>query len=173
MNNNHINTSTKSSGQKKKNFKFNFIDFLLILLVLSIIAALVYIFAPFSWIERRNGTINLQYTIEIQAVDEQFIENIQENDIIIDSVSKNVIGSVVAVDYNTHYSVLKYDEEIREGVLAVIPDKYNLIITITTPNAVYNDGEGYSVNGCRIAVGEKISAKFPNYVAEGYCIGID
>ena len=173
MNNNHINTSAKNAGQKKKKFKFNFIDFLLILLVLAIIAAVVYIFAPFSWIEQRNGTIDLQYTIEIQAVDENFIENIQENDIIIDSVSKNVIGSVVAVDYNTQYSVLTYDEESREGVLSVIPDKYNLIITISTDNAVYKDGDGYAVNGCRIAVGEKINAKFPNYIAEGYCIGID
>ena len=171
--NNNINTPAKKSGQQKKKLKFNFIDFLLILLILAIIATVIYVFAPFSWIEQRNGTIDLQYTIEIQAVDEVFIENIQENDIVIDSVSKNVIGSVVAVDYNTQYSVLQYDESSREGILSVIPDKYNLIITISTDKAVFNDGEGYSINGCRIAVGEKINAKFPNYIAEGYCIGID
>lgn len=171
--NNYVNTTTKKNADKKKKFKFNFIDFLLILLVLAIIATVVYIFAPFSWIRQKNGTVSLQYTIEIQAVDEEFIENINENDIIIDSVSKNVIGSVVAVDYSTQHSVLKYDESSREGILSVIPDKYNLIVTISTENAVYNDGEGYSVNGCRIAVGEKINAKFPNYVTECYCIGID
>lgn len=171
--NDYTKTAVNKDGGKKKRFKFNFIDFLLILLVLAIIASVVYIFAPFSWIRQENGTVSLQYTLEIQAVDEAFIENINENDILIDSVSKNVIGSVVAVDYSTQHSVLKYDESSREGILSVIPEKYNLIVTVSTENAVYNEGEGYSVNGCRIAVGEKINAKFPNYVTDCYCIGVD
>ena len=171
--NNYVDTPSATVGSKRKKFKFNFIDFLIILLVLAIVAAVIYIFAPFSWIQQKNGSIDLQYTIEIQGVDEAFIENINEHDVVVDSVSKNVIGKVIAVDYNTQYSELKYDESNRTGILSVFPDKYNLIITISTANALYVEGEGYSVNGCRIAVGEKISAKFPSYVSEGYCIGID
>ena len=171
--NNYVNTTTKNSGNKNKKFRFNFIDFLLILLILAIIAAIVYIFVPFSWMKQQNGVVDLQYTIEFQGVNEDFIENIQENDVIIDSVSKNVIGKVIAVDYNTQHTVLQYDEANGEGVLAVIPEEYNLIVTVSTANAVFSDGEGYSVNSCRIAVGEKICARFPSYVAEGYCIGLD
>ena len=171
--NSYVNSSSKKGDGKNKKFRFNFIDFLIIVLILAIIAAVVYIFVPLSWLNQNKGTVDLQYYVEFQGVDEAFIENIEENDVLIDSVSKNVIGKVVAVDYNTQHSVLKYDEANGEGVLSVIPEKYNLIVTISTANAVYKDGEGYSVNSCRIAVGEKINARFPDYAAEGYCIGLD
>ena len=81
--NNYVKSNSQNGKNKKKKFKFNFIDFLIVLLVLMIIFAAVYVFAPFSWIEKRNGTTELQYTIEFQAVDEAFIENIKENDLIL------------------------------------------------------------------------------------------
>ena len=59
-----------------------------------------------------------------------------------------------------------------EGVLAEYPDKYNVIITISA-EASYAAEKGYSVNGTRIAVGEKMSLRFPDYVGEGYCIGVE
>ena len=171
--NSYVNASSKKGDGKNKKFRFNFIDFLIIVLILAIVAAIVYVFVPMSWLNLNRGNVDLQYYVEFQGVDEALIENIEENDVIIDSVSKNVIGRVVAVDYNTQHSVLTYDEANGEGVLSVIPEKYNLIVTISTSNAVYKDGEGYSVNSCRIAVGEKINARFPSYTAEGYCIGLD
>ena len=50
-------------------------------------------------------------------------------------------------------------------------DKYNVTVTVTVL-AQYEEGEGYSVGDRRIAVGEKLSLRFPNYAAEGYCIGL-
>ena len=44
--------------------------------------------------------------------------------------------------------------------------------TLYTILAKFEKGEGYTVNGVRIAVGEKINARFPEYVCEAYCISI-
>lgn len=180
---NNANSGSISSVKKKKNSgRFNFIDFILIVIVLLVIAAVIYVFAPFSRLKDMTSSqpVALQYTVEILGVDEAFIEKIKENDFVIDSVSKNGMGTVVAVDYNNKYTELQYvinenpedGSKKTEGVLAEYPDKYNVIITISA-EASYAAEKGYSVNGTRIAVGEKMSLRFPDYVGEGYCIGVE
>ncbi len=152
---------------------FNFIDVLLILFVLLIIFIAVNIVSPMSFLDilSADSEQTIEYTVEIVGVDGEFIDKIKEQDIAVDAVSKYTLGSVKAVDYNTQYSELEYDEATGAGVLAVYPDKYNVLITITATGD-YTEGEGYSINGRRIAVGEKLSVRFPDYVGEGYCISI-
>ena len=62
---------------------------------------------------------------------------------------------------------------LKDGsaVLSAHEGKYNVIVTITA-SGNYKEGEGYSVNDCRIAVGEKMSLRFPNYIGEGYCVAL-
>lgn len=166
------NTSNKIR-QKVKGGKFNIIDFLLIVVVLLIIGTLIYVFLPSSAIRSitADKKVNIDYAIEILGVDEEFIDNIHENDTVLDSVSKNSLGTVTAVDYSIQYTELKYSEENEAGVLSPVMGKYNVIVTVSA-TAEYEDGVGYTVNGTRIAVGEKINARFPDYVCEGYCISI-
>ncbi|MBO7310250.1 MAG: DUF4330 domain-containing protein [Clostridia bacterium] len=168
-----MNDNNSATKKAKHKGKFNFIDFLLVLIVLAIIAALVYVFLPSSHIKRvtSDKTLDMQYTIEILGVDEQYISNIVENDTVIDSVTKSNIGTVTAVDYSMQYTELAYDEESSTGVLTPIAGKYNVVVTISA-TAEYEEGTGYTVNGTRIAVGEKISARFPNYICECYCISV-
>ncbi len=171
--NKNVTSATKAQKSDKKKGKFNFVDFLLILIVLLIIASVVYVFMPSSWIKGMfaDKSVEIEYSIEIIGVDKEFIENIKDNDIVLDGVSKAQIGTVKAVSDVTQYTELKYNEVEKQGVLAAVEDKYNIIVTITA-TADYTEGQGYSVNGTRIAVGEKISARFPNYVCEGYCISV-
>ena len=168
------NTIVKTHKNKKKGF--NFVDFLIILIVLAIIVAAVYLFSPISVLkkmsEKTTGT--LDYTVEIQNVDIEFIEKIRENDTVIDSVSKNTLGTVRAIEHNTKYSELDYrvsseDTTQYEGYMVDYPDKYNVTVTISA-QADLLSGQGYTVNNCRIAVGEKLSLRFTDFVCEGYCV---
>ena len=175
MSTNSNNTSIAATKAKKKK-GFNFIDFLIILIVLAIIGGIVYLFSPISFLKKATSAIEgtLDYTIEIRNVDITFIDNIKENDIVIDSVSKNKLGTVSTVDHNTKYTELNYQSSDREqgkdeGFMMEYPDRYNIIVTITS-SADYIVGEGYTVNNCRIAVGEKLSLRFSDYVCEGYCV---
>ncbi len=178
---NHVNGgNTVSLKKKKKSGRFNFIDFILIVIVLLLIAAVIYAFAPFSRIQNLTGAQvrNIQYTVEFTGVDEAFIDKIKENDLVVDSVSKNQMGSVVAVDYNHKYTELQYvvtkdadGVEHVEGILSEYPNLYNVIVTIYA-SADYSAGSGYTVNHTRIAVGEAMSLRFPDYLGEGHCIGV-
>ena len=175
--NNSINGNASFGKVKKKRAgRFNFIDLIFVVLILLVIGILVQIFSPISLIKNltSNQTKEIQYTVEFLGVDQEFIDRIQEDDVVIDSVSKNTMGAVVAVDYNTKYSELQYVENGAEGegVLSEYPNKYNLLVTISA-TADYQSEIGYSVHATRIAVGEKLSLRFPDYAAEGYCIGLE
>ena len=162
-----MNPNGTASVKKKKSGRFNLIDFIIVLIILSVIATVVYIFAPFSKFHEMisSDSQSIQYTVEILGVEEEFIELVQKEDVVIDSVSKNHMGIVEAVDYNHKFS------ELRDGEWVEHANRYNLIITISA-TADYMDEVGYQINGERIAVGEQMTLRFPNYVAEGYCIGI-
>ena len=168
----NLNSPSKIK-QKVKGGKFNIIDFLLIAIVLLIIGTLIYVFLPSSAMRSitADKKVDIDYAIEIIGVDEEFIDNIKQDDVVLDSISKNQLGTVTAVDYSIQYTELKYSEEEEVGVLSPVLGKYNVIVTVSA-TAEYEEGIGYSVNGTRIAVGEKISARFPDYVCEGYCISI-
>ena len=168
-------TNSVRATNKKKNGRFNFVDFLLIVVLLLVIAVVIYMFAPFSklrtWMNQEQKSI--EYTIEIIGVEQEFINKIKENDIVVDSISKNTVGKVSAVDYNTRSTELQYvaGSEDNIGTLSEYPNRYNVIVTISA-SADYVEGEGYSVNHCRIAVGEEMSLRFPDYAGNAFCIGL-
>ncbi len=166
----NLKQAAGGTSVKKTRRGFNFIDFVLILLVLLIIVTAVNIISPMSIIKRltADDTHTIEYTVEILGVDKEYIELIEANDAVVDSVSKYSLGRVAAVKNDTQYSVLEYSEAESAGVLAIYQDKYNLEVTITA-ECKYSEGEGYSVNGKRIAVGEKLYLRFPDFTAEGYC----
>ena len=161
-----------ASNAKKQRKRFNLIDFLILLFVLAFVFVVINVFSPTSFFKkiRYDAEKTLTYAVEFRAVDKEFIDKILENDKVIDSVSKHSLGKVRAVE-KYEYTTLEYDSVNGNAVYAAHADKYNVVVTITA-TATYRAGEGYSVNDCRIAVGEKLALRFPNYSGEGYCINL-
>ena len=173
MNNQNISIKHK----KDRKGKFNFIDFLLIVIALAIIATTVYVFVPKAWFGKivADESQDILYTVEIIGVDQKFAGNIKENHNVIDNISKSSIGTVMAVSVDS-YSELKYVYDSATGTegsgkLVTYDDKHNLVVTISA-SALYNEGEGYYIGSCRMAVGEKLSLRFPDYSCEAYCIAV-
>lgn len=173
MNDNNNAASAVKKRLPRKKGSFNIIDFLIIVIALLVIGTVVYVFMPSSVIKNLTAdkSETIHYSIELLGVDESYLECIKENDVVLDSVSKNNIGTVTAIDYGIQHTRLEYNEQESAGVLSPIAGKHNVIVTITT-TATFEQGEGYSVNGVRLAVGEKIYARFPNYSCEAYCISV-
>ena len=180
MNNNTANSSAVK--QKKIKRKFNIIDFLVLIIILAIISVSIY--AIFSWSDIKSlwstSTVDLQYTVELRGVDKEFINNIKIGDEVTDAVSKNQLGTVDRVD-SVKYTVFDYTKKdipsedgktstvSYEGVLTEHPDKFNITVYISS-SAEYEKGIGYTINGRRIAVGEMIDLRFPEFSASGYCV---
>ena len=60
---------------------------------------------------------------------------------------------------------------IVDGVLTPVVGTKGGDVTITA-TAEYVPGEGYRIDGTRIAVGEAMALRFPDFVCEGYCISV-
>ncbi len=171
MKNNNAVADKKTAFSAKGKRRFNFMDVLIILAIILLGAVVLSLFFPNGLFRSSSIEREIQYTVEFVGVDEVFIDKIKENDSVIDSVSKYNIGSVMTVDSSMPYTELKYDSDAGEGHLAAFEDKYNVLVTISVV-AEYNEGEGYSVGDRRIAVGEKLSIRFPDYASEGYCVSL-
>jgi hypothetical protein len=169
------NVNVNKSTVAKKKRKFNVVDFFILVIIVALIAVIVYSFSSWSQIKKlwTAEEVTIDYTVELRGVDESFIDLIKKKDAVIDSVSKNSLGKVTTVESIKKSSVLGYKDggETIEGILVEYPDKYDITVRITA-KADYEKGVGYSVNGCRIAVGEEIFCRFPKLSCTGYCVGL-
>lgn len=179
MNNNPNISAAKQKNTKRK---FNIIDFLVLIIILAVVGASIYAVISWSNIKKlwSTSTVELQYTVEIRGVDKAFINNIRAGDIVTDAVSKNQLGTVDRVD-SAKYTVFDCVEKevptedeqsstvVYEGALSEYPDKYNITVYVSS-TAEYEKGIGYTINGRRIAVGEAIEMRFPEFSSVAYCV---
>ena len=180
--NGSTNTNQSTSQKKRKNGRFNFVDLALILILVLIVGALMYSFSPISIIKKwtEKDTKNIQYEVEITNVDEDFIDLIRADIPVGDAVTKGSLGTVTMVQSTKYTEYKTVEKTIEDGENTIVeyelvpveyPNKYNLLVTITV-SADYYEGTGYTVNSTRIAVGERLALKFPDFKCEGYCVGI-
>lgn len=163
------NTAT----QRKHKKKFNFIDFLIVLVVIAIVGILIYLFSPWAQIEKllSDDSVELTYYVEIKDVDIEYMDSIQEKDGVINAVNKNSLGSVVEIAKIEKAYVYDYVDDGQGGLTCVRtehPQKYNITLKIVA-TAEYEEGIGYSIGGTRIAIGEALDMRFPQYSCRGYC----
>ena len=151
--------------------RFNLIDFFVALIVLLAVAALIVYFLPGAT-ERfsSNSEVEITYVLEFRGIDEAFIANIHGGDSVYNASQNFDMGTVKSVAIES-YSVLEYDASSGEGVMKEHPTLKTIVITISS-SAIYTDGEGYSINGERIAVGGKYSVRFSDFAGTAYCTQI-
>ena len=169
------NITHKPAAQEKKNKrKFNFIDFLVVLVIITVIGIAFYLFSPWSKIEKlwSDNQVEITYLVEIKNVNPEDIDLIKAGDSVKNSVTKNPLGTVVdVVSVENAYSydyVLDEKEDKLNCVVVENPNKYNVVIKITA-YADYQEDVGYSVNGCRVAIGESFDLRFPLYACPASC----
>lgn len=156
---------------KKGHRKFNWVDLLLLVVVVAVLFATVFLIDPFSinvFGDQENNVV-LEYTVQTEYVEESLVNKVHIGDEALSAVNKASLGLVSAIRNDILYSEAHYDRESGTVSMKEYPDRYNLQITITA-DAVFEEGKGYRVKGNRIAVGEQYSLMFPEYVGSGYCI---
>lgn len=148
--------------------KFNFVD---LLIVLSILAVIVFLFLfRDSFSSTSGGDVKVSYTVCLSGVDAAYVNKIREGDPIFDANTGRFLGTVSAVESGREHTVFRYDEKTG-GSMEPIPDSYDVFVTVSA-DAVFEKTVGYSVEEKRIAVGAEYMLLFPDFAGKGYCITI-
>lgn len=155
-------------GNVKKG-KFNVVDGILVAIALVIVATMVIYLVP-GLLNVAAEDTEITFTLEFKGIDSEFITNIKNGDTVHDSSKHYILGSVKSVENYAH-TVLVYNEETKTANMKEVDGLKDIIVTVTV-KAIYTEGQGYSVNGERIAVGRAYNISFPDFSGSAYCIEV-
>ena len=169
--------------KKQVKYKFNIIDFLIILMIIAI-GVVMYYYTVARNAVNANSEVEIEYVVELKTVSKECVDNISIGDKVVETVRDQQIGTVKNVSVTPAY-VLATNTETGESFKSYYPpinadtvsnsaeyvyDYYNVRVTIK--DTVKKSVQGYNVNGFDIAVGEVVNFRVPHFVNEGYCIDI-
>ena len=156
--------------QEKRAWRFTALDLILVIVVLAVIGAAIYFFGPFgNNPDDASEKVELLYTIEIKGVEEEYIDNVQVGDTMIESVNKTVIGTITAIE------TMPYTDHVLNEEAGVIEEKqYPGLVTmlITVQCEAVSTERAYTVEGYRLAIGKLNYIQLPRFVGSGYGISL-
>ena len=158
--------------KQKKAYKFNIIDFLLIVLIIAAVSVLAYIMLGTNLLTGSEDKTIL-YTIEITLIKNDFIpalNKITPGTKIIDSVRSYDIGEVQEVKITPAYS---NNTDMDTGVVYNKPYPDFSTVRITVKAKCKKEQAKYVVNGKTIMVGVAVNFRTPYFIGYGNCIYLE
>lgn len=158
-------------GAQKKH-KFNVVDALIIIVIAAAIGAAVFFFRPDANAadEQQTTAVNIEYVIQLSTVRDEFADNFNIGDKVIDGVALYEIGEIVAVDVtDAVYSGTNL--QTGEIVLSDYPEHSNVELTISAKASIGELGR-YSIDGYDLAVGSLVSIRTRSYTGTACCTQI-
>lgn len=128
---------------KKRNFKVNIIDILvLVLVIVAIIGAFVK-FGGDTGVANTNDSV-IEYKVQIKEVRQATVDALNKMGKVFDDKNKKEIGEIV----NVEPSEAKRVEEKVDGtrVEATVPERFDCLVTIQTQGKVNDLGYYNSIN---------------------------
>ncbi len=178
MNRNQIGPVTRgkqreASRAKTRKGVFLAVDILLLVAIIAAIFFLVVLLTPLNPFKREAKTeCTLLYALELANVESDVIDLLHEGDAVIDAETGREIGEIQLKDKRdyTYYS----DVAVPNGDTYVVEkehvkDRYTVTLIIRA-DAIYEEGVGYTVDNCRVAVGREYELHFPSYAGRGVCV---
>lgn len=164
-------TDTKASKVKKepgKKFALNFIDFILIAVIIIAAGMLIFIFTSRDVVNTSGGqSAAVEYTVRIDPMNEEFKSLVKVGDKVFDADKLYAIGEVTDISYSTAY--YKGTDKATGAIkLSEYPGMVSMTITVRV-NASVSDG-GFSVSDYSIAVGREMNIRTPNFTGTGVCM---
>ncbi len=155
----------KNNTRKKSSF--NFIDAILLVILIVIAAFLIYTFvSPYTGkIISPSQIKQIEYKILIEDVSDDIHYSIKKGDYITEINTLSEIGEVSSVEYAD--TVYKGTTAKGEELSSVYTD-----ITITVKATVSVSDGVYKAGDVVIAAGKPISFRVPGFIADGQCISV-
>lgn len=155
-------------NDKGKTRKFNFIDALMILLVIAVIGVVAYLFLN-NKIFSTDEKTEILYTIRIDRVKNELIDDIkklEKGQTITDSVRGYDLGKIEKIEITQATANLT---NRSKGYIFKdnYPDYSQIVITVRADSV--EEPYGYDLNGYKIMVGAKVDFRTPYLISYGYC----
>ena len=157
---------------KSRGNKFNIIDAIIILCVVSVIALLLLVYSPLELLGVGTKETDIIYTIKVSGVPSEYASAITPGDVLSDK-DGYVLGTVTSEIEIEPQSIYEYREnEYGSGGIVRIthPDLIDMIITVSATSEKSRDA--YSVDGKRIAVEAEYHLLLPKFESKGICISL-
>ena len=157
--------------KKSRSPKFNAFDVVIIvILLLAVIVPILMTVLSERDVNSSGEKENIVYKIRIDNVEVDSASKItKKQDVINDG---KIIGTVSSVSSPIPY---RNYTQTEDGNLETVDDDgglYYILVTIKA-TAVYNDVEGYTVEGERIVVGKSFGLRFLDFEANGVCVDLN
>ena len=157
-------------NQDKTKARFNFVDAIIIVIIVAVVGAAIYLIATGNQEARKTENGNISYTVRISAVDETYLSFIKEGETVKDSASGKILGTIESIrtEKTKFYGDTAIPSENGYTISsAEYPDKYDVYVTITAMSDSDKRDIHY-VSGNRILVGSTIYFKVPSFVSVSY-----
>ena len=170
--NSNIKKAKPKREKRARGNRFNFIDAIIIICLISVLALLYFVYSPLELLGIGTTETDIIYTLKITGVPSEYAAAITIGDKITDSDGYELGSVATAVEIEPH-SVYEYREnEFGSGGIVRIthPDLVDLIITVSATSEKSSDG--YIVDGKRIAVEAEYHLLLPKFESKGICISL-
>lgn len=173
------------SAKRHSGRKMNFIDWLLVLIVIACVGAFVYFafFSELGLFGSKEDKVSVQYTVKIENVNAEMLginadgekgtlncDFIDTKDKVYDCKTGTLIGRVTSVKYERSYKSTGMVDEYGDLVYAPYVGYIDIIITVSASGSL-SDGI-YSIDGYEIRVGSEIEFRTEGYTALGKCTAV-
>ena len=158
-------------SEQKKAYRFNIIDFALMLVIVAAVAILAYIMIGDNTVFMGDEDGMVLYTIEIPSIKNEFISSflLAKGSTIIDSVRTNELGIIQDIQIT---ECIELTNDLAAGVVREkVRDGFSRVI-ITILAKCKKDGVKFSVNGLTIMVGMQLSFRTPYLIHYGNCTSL-
>ncbi|MBE6664787.1 MAG: DUF4330 family protein [Ruminococcaceae bacterium] len=163
--------------EKRKKARFNWIDALIVIFILAVIATAAYFLIGSFKPDENQGGEDFKIEIRIENVKKESLESLeslsllQPETVVKDAVTGEEIGKIFSVrtEKSRYYGGLVEDENGYTLGTAESEDEYDVYITISTD--AEQDSRGiYTVNGIRMLIGETVHFKIKSFAATAYIV---
>lgn len=157
----------KTTENAKK--RINIIDILFIILIVAVV---VFAVAGLSGVTKGKAEVKnkVELTLEIRYAEPDFLENIEEGQVVYDAITKEEVGSILSVSHKPSRELVENHEE-KKFEYAELTDKIDLNIEIEAMATMKQADIMVSENAVKI--GKSMSYYTGEAVLSGTIIGID
>jgi len=160
------------AAAQKKAYKFNIIDFILIVIIIAAVSVLAYVILG-NDVLSSGENVTIVYSIEMALVKNEYIpaiEKIVQGTPMTESVRFYNIGEVQSVKITDAYV---NSMDLEAGVINQKPYPDYSKVVITVKAECKKEKVKYMVNGKNIMVGVQVHFRTPYFIGYGNCVSIE